>query len=289
MNVRQCNMIGEVQSLFPVAKFLHGMLLAVVWGLVFPSNALAVETIQTRSCATATCHGGVIDQGPSWNHSSSSFYAFDPHRSAGQILTVTAPSKSRNIVERLNPAAASDPSVYDQVLVDRCVSCHTSATTTSSIDQLPKLIADGIGCASCHGDSSSWVEPHTRADFVGEMRFQPPYNLVDTESIAGRAATCVRCHVGSRTDDGIVRDVNHDLIAAGHPAMRFDLLIFNENLPHHWDDDGAVEREFTKSAMRTRAIGQKTNLFAAAKLSAERAEDFERKVTACGLARARGL
>jgi hypothetical protein len=48
------------------------------------------------------------------------------------------------------------------------------------------------------------------------------------------------CHVGEHSADGrVVRDVNHDLIAAGHPRLNFEFTAFLDNMPPHWDEKGA--------------------------------------------------
>ncbi len=108
----------------------------------------------------------------------------------------------------------------------------TGTQATGTLDE--RLLTQGVHCESCHGSAEKWLEPHLRS-IGAAQRFDPATGMRDTESIVGRAATCVRCHVGSRSEDGMIRDMNHDLIAAGHPALRFDLLIYNDNLPKHWD------------------------------------------------------
>lgn len=70
----------------------------------------------------------------------------------------------------------------------------------------------------------------------------------------------------------MVRDMNHDLIAAGHPALRFDLLTYHEFMPHHWDDRGAAEKSFNESPYRVRMTSRYAGLAAAARLSGERAQ-----------------
>ena len=48
--------------------------------------------------------------------------------------------------------------------------------------------------------------------------------------LVARARTCVPCHVGDGT-----KDVNHDLIAAGHPPLRFEFSTYLTNMTKHWD------------------------------------------------------
>ncbi len=56
--------------------------------------------------------------------------------------------------------------------------------------------------------------------------------MTDLRTLIQRADLCVKCHVGSSD-----RDMNHDIIAAGHPALYFDLAVYYEKLPKHWRDD----------------------------------------------------
>ncbi len=53
-----------------------------------------------------------------------------------------------------------------------------------------------------------------------------------------RYRMCVECHVGCGE-----RDVNHDLIAAGHPRLRFEAALFTERMPHHWPAEKAPSFE----------------------------------------------
>lgn len=242
----------------------------------FLASAIAIgdepALIGSSSCATATCHGNVVGRGPSWNHAHSTFTAKDPHAGAGLLLL---DADSREIVRRLDPKAAVDPFAFDRVLRSRCISCHATAAVADTIDSQPiasSLLAAGVSCESCHGAAESWVDAHLLNDWVGEARFQPAGGMRDTESILGRARGCVRCHVGSRTEDSLVRDMNHDLIAAGHPALRFDLLLYNENLPQHWSADNQSETKFNASAMQVRQIGRVAGLAASSRLAAERIE-----------------
>jgi len=51
------------------------------------------------------------------------------------------------------------------------------------------------------------------------------------------AQQCAGCHVGgSPAADGSPREVSHDLIAAGHPRLAFELRSFKQAEPPHWRD-----------------------------------------------------
>jgi hypothetical protein len=88
-----------------------------------------------------------------------------------------------------------------------------------------------------------------------------------TKRLEARARICVECHVGSPG-----RDVNHDLIAAGHPRLNFEFAAFLANMPPHW-----VEKTGGNFPAQAWAIGQATTARAAADLLARRAGDAGRR------------
>lgn len=232
-----------------------------------PAAAEAVDWIGSLSCASGTCHGGAISRGPAWNYSYTKSRSEDPHSTSGALLY---DNDSRDIVKALAPDAKD----YDVVLRKRCISCHLTATPediTSTMPLDPERVGEGVSCESCHGPAGAWRDKHLLQSWTGPGRFTSTTGMLDTESIVSRADGCVRCHVGSRTADGLVRDMNHDLIAAGHPALRFDLLTFNNNMPKHWDVSEEVERKFNESSIKIRNVGRSIGLAAAATLSSERA------------------
>jgi hypothetical protein len=57
------------------------------------------------------------------------------------------------------------------------------------------------------------------------------------------AEGCVGCHVGAPPSGDVpALDVNHDLIAAGHPRLNFELTVFLANLPRHWSEQAEKKR-----------------------------------------------
>ncbi|MGV3486182.1 MAG: multiheme c-type cytochrome [Planctomycetaceae bacterium] len=251
-------------------------LIAAVWMTGCGSVSFGADWIGSSSCGSSTCHGNTVGRGPAWSSSYTVSRSRDPHATAGSLLYDW---DSRAIVAALSPDLASLPddqrsTAYDVVLRKRCISCHLTATAADVASTAPlerQQVGEGVSCETCHGPASQWRDLHLLASWQGDARFDSTTGMLDTESLVARAEGCVRCHVGSRTADGLVRDMNHDLIAAGHPALRFDLLTYNDNMPHHWDDDSEVEKTFGASAMKVRNVGRSIGLVAAARLSSERA------------------
>ena len=227
------------------------------------------------SCATATCHGGVVGLGPAWHSSSSVWESSDRHAQAGDVLLEDL---SKRIVQALEPAAADSKAAYYMALQTRCVSCHAPeaasalpAEAAREFKSLDAALIAGVSCEACHGPASRWEKAHTLQGWNQPERFCATTGMLDTESPLSRADNCARCHVGSRTADGQVRDMNHDMIAAGHPALYFDMVRHHARLPKHWaeatDELAKVQRNQAPEAaeaLRTRV------LLAAIELSFER-------------------
>ncbi len=277
--------VGSTLSVHKAA----GKRMAVAGGIlaIWLTGIANAQTFRgAQSCASSTCHGGVVDRGPAWRHSLTRWVAEDPHADAGLVLYNDL---SAAIVFALDPSIATTKAnevdwseetqtwriARDTLLRRRCISCHMTATPKQCADSAtldPSFLAAGVSCESCHGAADVWIDDHYSS--VAGPLADASTGMKDTESIVGRAQGCVRCHVGSRTDDGLVRDMNHDLIAAGHPVLRFDLSLYDAGLPKHWDR--ASSPRFYASPVRVRQVGRAVALAAAATLAAERAKDHLR-------------
>ncbi len=192
--------------------------------------------IGRASCASATCHGGISGQGPAWNSSLRTWEATDlQHVGAGNVLLN---DKSKQIVAAL-VGRSLNAATYRTSLSERCVSCHapnlvkSQSPETVSDAEWRRQIQEGVDCEACHGPASKWLDLHTLQAADGRLASQENGKM-PTQPWLDRTDNCLRCHLGSRPPGGTVRDLNHDLIAAGHPALRFEMSLYHANLPAHW-------------------------------------------------------
>jgi len=65
--------------------------------------------------------------------------------------------------------------------------------------------------------------------------------------LAVRSHTCLNCHVGTEE-----KSVDHQMIAAGHPDLTFELNLFSAVMPRHWNESDEVAWFGTKEW----AVGQ---------------------------------
>ena len=86
---------------------------------------------------------------------------------------------------------------------------------------------DGVSCESCHGPASNWLGPHTTKGWTHERSVAA--GMRDLRDPVRRAENCLTCHLGTAD-----KSVDHEMIAAGHPDLYFELASFTAAMPRHW-------------------------------------------------------
>jgi hypothetical protein len=216
------------------------------------------------SCASTACHHSAATRGVGRNEYTI-WTTKDPHAKAYALLF---DEPAQKIVKNLQgPDARPAP---ENLL---CLNCHvqpgleTMPGATNSLERPSGLVlADGVGCESCHGAAEKWLRVHYLPDWQQRsLDEKAALGLRPTKDLVTRAQICVTCHVGAGN-----LDVNHDLIAAGHPRLRFEYAAYLANLPKHWDE-AKDRRGHPAFDMQIWAIGQIVSMEAALKLLEHRA------------------
>lgn len=220
------------------------------------SSAPSLQPQGNSSCARRGCHGGVGPSGqPGGEYTL--WDRFDPHAQAHAVLSS---QRSVDMIQSLERGGVEAPMVL-------CLKCHSYPGESPNPGHSTSLFNEGIGCESCHGPSQRWLSAHVEPAF----RRQSPLSkgqlgLTDTGSLAVRARLCARCHVGEGS-----ADVNHDLIAAGHPRLGYEFSAMMADLPErHWSRAADLERQRDFEA-RAWVIGQLVSAQASLRLLAHRA------------------
>ena len=179
----------------------------------------AFRQLSSGSCASDSCHGGAAGT-KGGEHSTWAAEAFpgrpsDPHARAHRVLFNEV---SRRIGTALDLVPHRDA---------RCLDCHAVPGAA------PEWHADGVGCGGCHGAAEKWNAAHVApgwSSLSARAKFEG-YGFAPTRGQVGRSTGCVGCHVGDAT-----REVNHDLIAAGHPRLGFEAtrFHFDTSYARHW-------------------------------------------------------
>jgi hypothetical protein len=249
-----------------------------------PNGAFNVP-VGTAGCLASACHGapaektlaGTIDA-TTWQSSGSCWAAADPHSAAYSLLTEKPHRRVKITAAQIMANYAPGTKATEDA---RCVACHTNPTLANAErfnnPHARVLRNEGVSCEACHGNAGGWVTAHTswtgkRDEVYAKTGMTPLYDLGE------RAVNCVGCHVGAPEDNGRkfpVRDMNHDMIAAGHPRLNFDFAEYMRRLPPHWQ-----EKDRTQTPPKPRMlnptkvwlVGRAAHAEAACNLLASRAE-----------------
>ena len=188
------------------------------------------------SCASTACHGGLKAERRAPRTTGGEleiWLSADPHARASSILAGEAFEK---ILVRLqwaksNSDAAHSPQVLNAAGIRECMQCHNPAGVANRWDGAAKHGANtlAIDCETCHGPAEKWLNTHPHADWNRTAAQTAGFR--DLKQLLLRGRTCAQCHVGDER-----HDMNHDMIAAGHPPLRFELSSSLAALPKHWND-----------------------------------------------------
>jgi len=186
------------------------------------------------TCASSACHGRVsperealvrLDEYRIWSRE-------DRHSRAYQTLLS---DDSQAIARRLGLGPAHEATA--------CLDCHADNVPVDLRGEKFQL-SDGVGCEACHGGAEAWIGAHAEA---GRAHAD---NLADglrpLEDVGVRAELCLSCHYGSSD-----KFAGHEMMAAGHPRLSFELVAFTANQPAHFDFDADyAERKGEQGALR---------------------------------------
>jgi hypothetical protein len=215
--------------------------------------------VGVAGCASSSCHhlngpkGTLRSEYDTWT-------AYDKHSRAYQVLFNERSQRiARNLYGDHGKPATEQP---------LCLKCHASHDGVIDKGVSDRFqLADGVGCESCHGAAEKWLTVHYQDEFKAKSPEEKArLGMRPTKDILHRAKLCTSCHVGSPD-----KEVNHDLIAAGHPRLAFELGAYHGIYNKHWDVNKDHER-YKDFESRLWSIGQLISAKASLQLLAARAE-----------------
>jgi hypothetical protein len=193
----------------------------------------------SASCTASSCHGDPQGSDPI-RGAYHIWFDRDPHARASDTL-------SKPESERMVRALGINKPAIEAA---ECIGCHSPMAAASDTSGHRHSTNEGVSCEACHGAARDWIEPHRGLDWnnpsVWSDKRKAAAGFQDTKSLHGRASACAKCHVG-----GGGRDVNHDLIAAGHPRLVYEFAAYNALMPAHWKrtDDRLRHRVDTSGSL----------------------------------------
>ncbi len=170
------------------------------------------------SCANSGCHGATqpLNAARVLQNEYYTWLSSDRHAQAYNVLFSARSARvARNM--RLKGKA------YQETV---CLDCHTTNVPAKQVSGKVDP-EDGVQCEACHGPASGWRAEHTQAGWTHEQSVAR--GMTDLHSVPLRASGCLSCHLGNDK-----KEVDHELIASGHPILAFELDNYTETMPAHW-------------------------------------------------------
>jgi hypothetical protein len=185
-----------------------------------PAPGVVGKYVGPGGCAASSCHGAVQPRMVTriLQNEYSVWVVQDKHARAFDVLSNKVSSRMARILKIGKPNTEA-----------KCLRCHATYTTPAQREQNFE-IDDGVSCEACHGPASGWLGPHTVKDWPHEKSI--PLGMIDTRNMAHRTEQCLTCHLGTAE-----KFVDHEMIAAGHPDLTFELSSFSAVMPRHWKVD----------------------------------------------------
>jgi len=224
-----------------ISKYLLALLLMFCPALVAQQNAQGVHNISKYlgpgSCAAAACHGNIAPQKTAsvQQNEYSTWVVQDRHAAAFRALQNPISQRMGKLLGIGKPEESP-----------RCLTCHALYVAESAKGRNFDL-NDGVSCESCHGPSSEWLGNHTLKGWSRKKSIAA--GMVDNWDLVRRSEQCLSCHLG----DG-KRYVDHEMIAAGHPDLVFDLESYTAAMPPHWRPEADAQ------VLRAWSVGQAVQL-----------------------------
>jgi hypothetical protein len=227
-----------------------------------------IKYIGPGSCAATSCHGSVkpIAGSRIFQNEYSTWIIQDKHSRSYQALTGDVGERMARIL-KLGTKAEEAP---------KCLACHALNPPPEQRGRALE-ISEGVSCENCHGPASAWLGPHTTRSWPHEKSVA--VGMADTRDVIHRTEKCLECHLGTKN-----KFVDHEMIAAGHPDLYFELDSFSAVMPRHWkvpreSDPGKPVEDVAWVGVREWSTGQALQLRAAMERLTWRAksERFDKK------------
>ena len=207
--------------------------------LVAPSARAEDLHLGVASCASSLCHGATRPLGTHPIRQDEYFIWQQQDRHSRAYHTLSNASS-----QKIGRALGIDP-----VSAPACLACHADPAATTA--RGPRyLLADGIGCESCHGAAERWLPEHTRPGITAEQKVR--LGMQPLWQAETRATLCLGCHQGDAA-----HPISHAMMAAGHPRLVFELDTFTALQPmHHQRDADYATRKGVYQPARDWLTGQ---------------------------------
>ena len=175
--------------------------------------------VGVASCVNSGCHGSTVPLQAQRIRQNEYYTWLNSDRHA-QAYNVLFNDRSARIARNMKLRRKA----YQEAV---CLDCHSTNVPPSLVSGRIDL-EDGVQCEACHGPAGGWRSEHTQAGWTHAQSVER--GMIDLRSVPTRGTLCLSCHMGDRS-----KEVDHELIASGHPILAFELDNYSETMPAHWN------------------------------------------------------
>lgn len=188
------------------------------------------------SCSAVACHGAIrpVPGARILQTEYSTWVAMDRHARATEVLGNTVSQRMARIL-----------GIGNALQAQKCLVCHSLDVPAAARGR--NFATEGVSCEACHGPATGWLGYHVTKDAKHEESVKR--GMYDTKDVVKRTDKCLTCHLGTSE-----KFVDHEMIAAGHPDLVFELEAFSAAMPRHWREPAAGADAY--KPVRTFAVGQ---------------------------------
>lgn len=187
------------------------------------------------SCSAVACHGAIraVSGSRIFQTEYSTWISLDRHARATEVLGNTVSQRMQRILGIGNAQQAQ-----------KCLACH--ALDVAASERGRNFATEGVSCEACHGPATGWLGYHVTKNATHDENVKR--GMYDTKDAVKRTEKCLTCHLGTAD-----KFVDHEMIAAGHPDLVFELEAFSSAMPRHWKESTDTD---AWQPVRTFAAGQ---------------------------------
>jgi hypothetical protein len=225
-----------------VPGFLSGLAAGLAVILAAGAAFAAPATHEgVASCAGSTCHGRPAPSGLTVRQNELITWQAPgdagAHSRAWRVLTEP---RAQAIADKLGIGRASQ--------AKECLGCHADPAPARG----PRFqISDGVGCEACHGGAGGWIASHYSVNATHAANVAQGMAALENPKV--RAGVCLDCHYGGAKTGQFA---THEIMAAGHPRIGFELDLFTSLQKHYDIDADYLKRKSWPSPVKVWAVGQ---------------------------------
>jgi Cytochrome c554 and c-prime len=199
-----------------------------------PATGQPGRYVGVATCVSSGCHGSTQPLNAS-RILQNEYYTWLNHDRHANTYNILFNAASARIAKNMR---LKKPANEEKI----CLDCHTTNVAASQVEgQIDR--EDGVQCEACHGPASGWRAEHTEEGWTHAQSVGR--GMIDLDDLRVRAHLCHRCHLGNAE-----KEVDHELIASGHPILTFELDNYAASMPAHW------KRDEQNDGVRAWAVGQ---------------------------------